>query len=267
MGWDEYREVVFARQKELGIFPADAELSPRDPDVPEWASLNADQKRLYARFMEVYAGFLEHCDYQFGRILDALEAIGELDNTLIMAIPDNGASSEGGVNGAFNEMSSFNYYWETLEDILPRIDELGGTRSYNHYPWGWSWAGNTPFRRWKKEVYRGGSTDNLIVSWPAGIKARGENRFQYAHAVDMVPTVLEVLGIEPPKSIRGVAQSPIEGVSFAQSFDEATAESNHHTSISRCSPPGDRSRRLASRVWLPWAQLCRGGRKRPPPWR
>jgi arylsulfatase len=229
IGWDEYREVVFARQKEMGIFPAEAELSPRDPDVPEWATLSDEQKRLYARFMEVYAGFLEHCDYQFGRILAALESIGELDNTLIMAIPDNGASSEGGVNGAFNEMSSFNYYWETLEDILPRMDELGGPRSYNHYPWGWSWAGNTPFRRWKKEVYRGGSTDNLIVHWPAGIKARGENRFQYAHAVDMVPTILEVLGIESPESIRGVAQSAIEGVSFARTFDQAETPSDHHT--------------------------------------
>jgi arylsulfatase len=229
MGWDKYREVVFARQKELGIFPADAELSPHDPDVPEWDSLNDEQKKLYARFMEVFAGFLEHCDHQFGRILQALEDIDELDNTLIMVVPDNGASSEGGVNGAFNEMSSFNYYWETLEDILPKMDKIGGPSAYNHYPWGWSWAGNAPFRRWKKEVYRGGSTDNLIVSWPAGIKARGENRHQYAHAIDMVPTILETLGIEPPNSIRGVTQSPIEGISFAQSFDEASAETEHHT--------------------------------------
>ena len=229
MGWDKYREVVFQRQKELGLFPADAELSPRDPDVPEWAGLSDDQKRLYARFMEVYAGFLEHCDYQFGRVLQALEDIDELDNTLIMVIPDNGASSEGGPDGAFNEMSSFNYYWEKLDEILPRMDELGGPASYNHYPWGWSWAGNAPFRRWKKEVYRGGSTDDLIVYWPKGIKARDEIRPQYAHAIDMVPTVLEVLGIEPPESVRGVTQSPIEGVSFAHSFDEASAESKHHT--------------------------------------
>ncbi len=229
MGWDEYRDVVFARQKELGIFPADAELSPRDPDVPEWDSLSDQQKKLYARFMEVFAGYLEHCDYEFGRILQTLEDIGELDNTLVMVISDNGASSEGGVNGAFNEMSSFNYYWEALDDILPKMDQLGGPSSYNHYPWGWSWAGNTPFRRWKKEVYRGGATDNLIVSWPAGIKARGENRNQYAHAIDMVPTVLDVLGIEPPESIRGVAQSPIEGVSFAHSFDDPSVETNHHT--------------------------------------
>jgi len=229
MGWDEYREVVFKRQKELGIFPADAELSPRDPDVPEWDGLSDEQKQLYARFMEVFAGFLEHCDHQFGRVIKVLEGISEIDNTLVMVIPDNGASSEGGVNGAFNEMSSFNYYWEKLEEILPKIDKLGGPASYNHYPWGWAWAGNTPFRRWKKEVYRGGSTDNFIVSWAKGIKARGENRTQYAHAIDMVPTVLDALGIEPPKSIRGVTQSPIEGVSFAHTLNSADAPTKHQT--------------------------------------
>ncbi|RPH87514.1 MAG: arylsulfatase, partial [Desulfobacteraceae bacterium] len=207
MGWDEYREGVFARQKELGIFPADAELSPRDPDVPAWDTLSDQQKKLYAHFMEVFAGFLEHCDSQFGRLLDTLEQIGELDNTIIMVLPDNGASSEGGVNGAFNEMSSFNNYYETLEDILPRMDKLGGPAAYNHYPWGWSWAGNTPFRRWKKEVYRGGCADDLIVHWPAGIKAKGGNRHQYAHAIDLVPTILEAIGITTHEQIRGVAQS------------------------------------------------------------
>ncbi|MGB3715170.1 MAG: sulfatase-like hydrolase/transferase [Candidatus Promineifilaceae bacterium] len=229
MGWDEYREVVFQRQKELGIFPEDAELSRRDPDVPEWDTLSGEQKHLYARFMEVFAGFLEHCDFQIGRVLEAVENLGELDNTLIMVLPDNGASSEGGVNGAFNEMSSFNYYFESLEDILPRIDELGGPASYNHYPWGWSWAGNTPFKRWKKEVYRGGCTDDFIVCWPSGIAAKGELRPQYAHAIDMVPTVLEVLGIAPPESIGGVTQSPIEGVSLAHTFDDAAALSHHQT--------------------------------------
>jgi arylsulfatase len=229
MGWNEYREVVFARQKELGIFPADAELSPRDPDVPAWDTLSDQQKKLYAHFMEVFAGFLEHCDYQFGRLLDTLEQIGELDNTIIMVLPDNGASSEGGVNGAFNEMSSFNNYYETLEDILPRMDKLGGPAAYNHYPWGWSWAGNTPFRRWKKEVYRGGCADDLIVHWPAGIKAKGGNRHQYAHAIDMVPTILEAIGITPPEQIRGVAQSPIEGVSFAHTFNDAETPTKHHT--------------------------------------
>jgi arylsulfatase len=133
------------------------------------------------------------------------------------------------VNGAFNEMSSFNNYYETLDDILPRMDKLGGPASYNHYPWGWSWAGNTPFRRWKKEVYRGGCTDNLIVHWPAGIKASGKNRSQYAHAIDMVPTILDAIGITPPEQIRGVAQSPIEGVSFAHTFNDAEAPTKHHT--------------------------------------
>jgi arylsulfatase A-like enzyme len=229
MGWDQYREVVFARQKELGIFPADAELSPRDPDVPEWDTLSDQQKNLYAHFMEVFAGFLEHCDHQFGRLLDTLDEIGELDNTIIMVLPDNGASSEGGVNGAFNEMSSFNNYFETLEEIVPRMDQLGGPASYNHYPWGWSWAGNTPFRRWKKEVYRGGCTDNLIVHWPAGIQTKGENRSQYAHAIDMLPTILDAIGITPPEQIRGVAQSPIEGVSFFHTFDNGEATTKHHT--------------------------------------
>ena len=229
MGWDQYRQDVFQRQKELGIFPENTELSPRDPDVAEWDTLTAEEKQLYARFMEVYAGFLEHCDYQFGRVMQALENINELENTLIMMIPDNGASSEGGVNGAFNEMSSFNYYWEQLDEILPRMDQLGGPASYNHYPWGWSWAGNTPFRRWKKEVYRGGSTDDLIVHWPKGIKSKGGNRNQYAHAIDMLPTVLDLLGIEPPESLRGVSQSPIEGTSFAHTFDQPEAPSQHHT--------------------------------------
>jgi arylsulfatase len=229
MGWDAYREMVFANQKKLGIFPADAELSRHDPDVPEWDTLSDDQKRLYTRLMEVFAGFLEHADFHFGRILQTLEDIGELDNTLIMILPDNGASSEGGVAGCFNEMSSFNQRWEKLEEVLPRIDELGGPASYNHYPWGWAWAGNTPFRRWKKEVYRGGCTDNLVVHWPAVIQATGELRPQYAHAIDMVPTVLDALGVEAPKTIRGVAQSPIEGVSFAHTFNDSGAPTNHVT--------------------------------------
>ena len=229
MGWDGYREQVFARQKELGIMPEEAELSRHDPDVPEWDGLPEEERRLYARFMQVFAGFLEHADHHFGRILDTLEQIGELDNTLIMVISDNGASSEGGASGAFNEMSSFNNRWEKVDEVLPRIDELGGTGAYNHYPWGWSWAGNTPFKRWKKEVYRGGSTDPFIVSWPAGIKEAGGIRRQYAHLIDMVPTVLEALELEPPKTIRGVAQSPLEGVSFAHTFADADASTRHHT--------------------------------------
>jgi arylsulfatase len=228
-GWDAYRETTFARQKEMGIVPAHAVLPERDPDVPEWDSLSDDEKTLYARMMEVYAGFVEHTDYHFGRILDTLEQIGELDNTLIMVISDNGASPEGGPVGSTNEMMFFNNVAESLEDNLAKIDELGGPRSYNHYAWGWAWAGDTPFRRWKREIYRGGSTDPFIMSWPAGIKARGEVRTQYAHAIDMVPTVLDVLGIEPPETVRGVTQSSLEGVSFASSFDDPEAETLHKT--------------------------------------
>ena len=229
MGWDAYRMSVFERQKEIGLFPPDAELPPRDPDVPEWDALSEDEQRLYARMMEVFAGFVSHADHHFGRILDTLEQIGELDNTLIMIISDNGASAEGGPTGSFNEMLFFNMVPESFEDNLAKIDELGGTKAYNHYPWGWTWAGDTPFRRWKRETYRGGSTDPFIIAWPDGIAARGEVRTQYAHAIDMVPTVLEQLGIEPPEAIRGVTQSPLEGVSFAHTFDDAGAATRHRT--------------------------------------
>lgn len=229
IGWDKYREIVFENQKKMGIFPKDAELPERDPDVPEWESLSAEQKKVYAHFMEVFAGFLSHADYHFGRIVDALKKIGKLDNTLMMIIPDNGASSEGGIAGCFNEMSSLNNRWETFDEVFPRINELGGVNSYNHYPWGWSWAGNTPFRRWKKEVYKGGCTDNLVVHWPKGIKAKGELRDQYAHAIDIVPTVLEAIGAQPPTAIRGVTQSPIEGVSFAHTFNDSKAITKHHS--------------------------------------
>jgi arylsulfatase A-like enzyme len=228
-GWDAYREKVFARQQELGLLPAGAELSPRDPDVPEWSSLGAEERRLYARMMEVYAGFVSHCDHHLGRLLDTLEKIGELDNTLIMVISDNGASAEGGVTGTFNEMRFFNQVPESFDDNLAHIDDLGGPSSYNHYPWGWAWAGDTPFRRWKRETYRGGSTDPFVVAWPAGMKARGEVRTQYAHAIDMVPTVLDALGIAPPEKVRGVPQTPIEGVSFAHTFDDPDAPSRHVT--------------------------------------
>jgi hypothetical protein len=197
--------------------------------VQDWDSLSDDERKLYARMMEVFAGYLEHTDHHIGRILDFLDAIGELDNTLIMVISDNGASAEGGPTGSVNENKFFNFVPDDLKQNLAAIDDIGGPKYFNHYPWGWTHAGNTPFRRWKRETYRGGTTDPFIVHWPKGIKARGQIRNQYAHAIDMVPTVLDALGIEPPKEIRGVTQSPIEGVSFAHTFDEAKAESKHDT--------------------------------------
>ena len=229
MGWDSYREQVFARQKELGLIASDAELSAHDPDVPEWDTLSADERRLYARMMEVYAGFVSHADHHFGRILDTLEQLGELDNTLIMIISDNGASAEGGPTGSVNEMLFFNNIPENLDTNLTMIDELGSPTTYNHYAWGWTWAGNTPFRRWKRETYRGGATDPFIVAWPKGIRASGEVRYQYAHAIDLVPTVLDAVGVTPPAAVRGVAQSPLEGVSFAHTFNDAQAQTAHVT--------------------------------------
>jgi arylsulfatase len=226
-GWDAYRERTFARQKELGIVPADAELSRHDPDVQDWDSLSDDERKLYARMMEVFAGFLEHTDHHIGRLLAFVEELGELENTLIMVLSDNGASSEGGPTGSVNENKFFNFVADDLEQNLAAIDDIGGPRFFNHYPWGWTWAGNTPFRRWKRETYRGGISDPFLVKWANGITARGEVRTQYAHAIDMVPTVLDALGIEPPTAIRGVSQAPIEGVSFKESFDEAEAPSKH----------------------------------------
>jgi len=228
-GWDAYREKTFKRQKELGIIPQDAKLSRHDPDVQEWNTLADGEKKLYARMMEVFAGFLTHTDYHYGRLFDFLKSIGEFDNTIIMFISDNGASSEGGPSGSVNENKFFNNVPDSLEQNLTLIDELGGPTTFNHYAWGWTFAGNTPFRRWKRETYRGGVSDPFIVHWPKGIKAKGEVRTQYAHAVDMVPTVLAALGIEAPTTIKGVPQSPIEGHSFADALNDAQAPDKHLT--------------------------------------
>jgi arylsulfatase A-like enzyme len=228
-GWDAYRELVFNRQKELGVIPKDAELSRHDPDVQDWNTLSAGEKQLYARMMEVFAGFLSHTDYHYGRLFEFLKTIGEFDNTLIMFISDNGASSEGGPTGSVNENKFFNNVPDSLEQNLQMIDELGGPTTFNHYAWGWTHAGNTPFRRWKRETYRGGISDPFVVHWPKGIKAKGEIRTQYAHAIDMVPTVLEALGIDAPSTVKGVTQAPIEGLSFAHAFDAAAAPTRHLT--------------------------------------
>jgi arylsulfatase len=229
MGWDRAREVIFQRQKEMGVIPPSTELTPRPSMIKAWDSLSGDQKRLYARMMEVYAAFISHTDHHVGRVLDFLEEIGELDNTLVIAMSDNGASAEGGPHGRLNETMFFNLVAETLEDNLARIDELGSPTTYNIYPLGWTWAGNTPFQRWKREVYEGGVADPCIVHWPAGFGARGEVRRQYVHAIDVVPTVLDVLGIRPPASIRGVTQSPIHGVSFKGAFEDASAPVSRET--------------------------------------
>jgi arylsulfatase A-like enzyme len=228
-GWSAYREKVFARQKELGVIPPHTTLSRHDPDVQDWDALSAEERRLYARMMEVFAGFLEHTDHQIGVLIDFLKEIGEYDNTMIMVISDNGASAEGGATGSINENKFFNNIPDDLAQNLAAIDAIGGPQYFNHYPWGWTHAGNTPFRRWKRETYRGGVSDPFIVTWPQGIQARGEIRSQFAHAIDMVPTVLESLGIDPPSAIRGVTQSPLEGYSLADTFNSATTPGRHRT--------------------------------------
>ena len=228
-GWDVYRQKVFARQKELGIIPKSTALSRHDPDVQDWTKLPADERRIYARMMEVFAGFLEHTDHYIGELIAFLKELGEYENTLIMVISDNGASAEGGPHGSVNEGKFFNNVPDDLQQNLAAIDDIGGPKYFNHYPWGWTHAGNTPFRRWKRETYRGGTADPFIVCWPKGIRAKGEIRDQYCHAIDMVPTVLDALGLEPPTQIRGVTQSPIQGFSLKSSFDNPSAAPLHVT--------------------------------------
>jgi arylsulfatase len=229
MGWEEAREKILEQQKKEGVVPEDTDLSPHNPDVPHWESLSEDEQRLYARMMEVFAGFLEHTDAQIGKVLDFLEELGELDDTLVMVVSDNGASAEGGPTGSVDENRFLNNVPEDLEDNLEAIDDLGGPEYYNHYPYGWAWAGNTPNRRWKRETHRGGVSDPLVVHWPDGIEAEGEVREQFVHAIDLVPTVLECVGIDPPEEIKGYSQSEIEGTSFAYSFDEPDAPERHTT--------------------------------------
>jgi arylsulfatase len=230
-GWDEYRQIVFERQREMGLLPDGAELSASDPDVPPWDSLSDDEQRMYARQMEVYAAFLEQTDHHIGRVIDFIDEIGRLDDTLVMVFSDNGASAEGGVHGNVNEVTFFNGVTETLEDNLEHYDDWGGPNTYPHYSWGWTVAGNTPFRRWKRETYRGGVTDPLIVSWPAGVDAgsAGAVRQQFAHVTDLLPTILDACGVAAPTTIRGVPQTPVHGVSFASTFTDGSAPAVRET--------------------------------------
>ncbi len=248
MGYEAMREQTLARQKQLGIVPADTELPPVNPlGTPEtrtgpegkpfpvmdttrpWDSLSADEQRLFSRMAEVYAGFLAHADFHIGRLLDFLEFLGERENTLIVLVSDNGASGEGGPNGSTNEMKFANGIPDDIEAALAMLDELGGTKTYNHYPNGWAMAFNTPFKMWKRYEFNGGTSDACIISWPAGTKARGEMRHQYHHAIDLVPTILDVLGVEAPSTIKGHVQSQFDGVSMRYSFDDAAAPTTRST--------------------------------------
>jgi arylsulfatase A-like enzyme len=248
MGYEAMRTQTLARQKDMGLIPQDTELPPINPigtpqtrtgpdgkPFPEtdytrpWDSLSDGEKRLFARMAEVYAGFLAHADYHIGRLLDYLEEVGQLENTLIVLVSDNGASGEGGPNGSVNENKLFNGISDDIQTNLAMLDDLGSEKTYNHYPNGWAMAFNTPFKMWKRYEFNGGTSDPCIVSWSKGIKAKGQIREQYHHAIDLVPTILDVLGVEAPGAIKGHTQSRFDGVSMRYSFEDANAPTNHPT--------------------------------------
>lgn len=228
-GWDTARTRCFGRQLELGVVPPHARLSPRNPGIPAWADLDADRQRLFARMQEVFAGFLDHADAQIGRLVDFLRRIGELDNTLFIVVSDNGASQEGGDEGVVNELAFFNRVRQHAPDMLRHIDEIGGPNLYNNYPKGWSQVGNCPLRFYKQNTYEGGVRDPLILHWPARLRAPGEIRDQYHHVIDIMPTVLECVGVRAPTSLNGVSQMPVEGIGMSYSFDHAEAPPQRKT--------------------------------------
>jgi arylsulfatase A-like enzyme len=246
MGYEKYREVVLERQKTMGIVPGDTELSPVNPyldvtgpqgqpwplldTVRPWDALDDDEKKLFARMAEVFAGFLSYTDAQIGRILDYLTETGQLDNTLIVVICDNGASGEGGPNGSVNESKFFNGYIDTVEESLKYLDRLGGPQTYNHYPIGWAMAFNTPYKLFKRYAsHEGGIADAAIISWPAGIAAHGQVRDTYVNVCDITPTVYDLLGISAPETVKGITQWPLDGVSFAAALDDPSAQTGKNT--------------------------------------
>lgn len=230
-GWDKVREETLARQKKLGVVPADTKLTPRAPGVQAWDECSREEQQVYARFMEVYAGFLEQTDYNVGRVLQTIEDLGQLENTLVIYIAgDNGASAEGSLQGLLNEMTFFNGVREDLQEVLKRKDDIGTWKAYNHYPVGWANAMCTPFQ-WTKQVasHYGGTRNGMVISWPKGIEARNEIRQQWHHCIDIVPTIYDIVGLPQPTSVNGVAQKPIEGVSLKYSFADAQAAGTRPT--------------------------------------
>jgi arylsulfatase A-like enzyme len=230
-GWDALREETLARQKELGVVPQDTELTARHDEIPAWDDMPDDLKPVLERQMEVYAGFLEHTDHHVGRIVDAIEDLGVLDDTIIYyIIGDNGASAEGTLNGAFNEMANFNGMaaLETPEFMLSKMDEFGSPSSYNHYSVGWAWANNAPFQ-WTKQIasHWGGTRNGTIIHWPSGIEENGGVRSQFTHVIDLAPTILEAAGLPEPAMVNGVQQSPMEGTSMLYAFNDPAAPERH----------------------------------------
>lgn len=225
-GWDKVREETYQRQLKMGIIPADTKLTPRPEWVASWDSLSADQKKLFARLMENYAAYLAYADAETGRFIDAVRALPGGENTIIFYIVgDNGASSEGGMEGTINEVKSLSGFTTEMKDVLKHYDDIGGPHTEPHYPVGWAWAGNAPFQ-WVKQVasHLGGTRNPMVVSWPAQIKDKGGIRTQFTHLIDVVPTILQASNIPAPKMVNGVKQKPMDGVSFLSTFDDANAK-------------------------------------------
>ena len=230
-GWDELRKETFERQKKLGVIPEDVKLTPRPKEIPAWDSLSDDAKQLYARQMEVFAGFLAHTDYHVGRVIRAVKSLPDADNTLIIYVTgDNGASAEGSLTGTVNNMMTQNGFPDTVEAQLPFIDEIGGPEHENHYAVGWAWAGSSPFQ-WMKRVpsHFGGTRNGLVISWPKGIKEKGGLCTQFHHVVDIVPTICDAAGIPFPEVVDGAKQKPLAGVSMAYTFNDADAKGRRAT--------------------------------------
>ncbi|GAA3382666.1 arylsulfatase [Cryptosporangium minutisporangium] len=228
-GWDEWRRQIFAKQVASGVVPDGTVLTPRPTWVAEWASLDADQRRMYARQQEVFAGFLTHTDAQIGRLLDHLDETGDAENTIVLLFSDNGASAEGGVDGSVNEHRFTAGIPESLADNLEHYDDWGGPETYTHYSWGWAWAGNTPFRLWKRYTWLGGTRTPLVVRWPAGIRGAGRVSDPIVHVNDVFPTLLDAIGRPAPEVVDGVAQQRIDGASFRDSFHDPAAPSPRDT--------------------------------------
>ena len=230
-GWDRQREIALATQKKLGLVPPDTQLTPRPDSIPSWDSRSADEKRLYARYQEVFAAYLEHADAQIGRVLQAIEDMGLRDDTLIFyVVGDNGPSAEGSLTGTLNNMKSQLGLLDDVPTMLKRIDEIGSPTTENHYPVGWAWAGSSPFQ-WMKQVasHFGGTRNGLVISWPRTISDAGGLRSQFHHIIDIAPTILEAAGIPEPRMVNGVPQKPIEGVSMVYTFGDSAAESRRRT--------------------------------------
>jgi len=230
-GWDKVREATYEKQKQMGLIPKNTKLAPKPRDIKDWDQLSADEKRLFTRQAEVFAGFVEMTDHEIGRLVDAIEALGEMDNTMIIYIAgDNGTSAEGGQNGMFNEMTYFNGVTETVEDMLKWYDEWGTVETSPHFAAGWAVSFNSPFT-WTKQVASdfGGTRNGAVIHWPGGIESKGELRSQFTHVIDVAPTILEAAGLPEPKVVNGVPQTPIAGTSMVYTFDDAKATERHTT--------------------------------------